>query len=304
MSSSVMHKKSERKKVDTKTANDAMSYCNDLVKKRDYENYLASLLMPAEAKPKVIANLAFNAEVSIIRQKIKRNSGVSGINQLKFWKDALNTLFGELKGPIPRQPILTALNAYGSDADLPLYLKLVAAREATLGDRPYESVQKLEESGKDINGTLIKLIGNSLEQELNDSFENAANNMGAAVTILTLLRATIPLLREGIVLLPNDLMSIHGLSPDKVYNNKNPDGLKALTSDLLNVADKNLKKSRSCKNDISPIKRQALLGMGIRCDYLLQLLRKNKCNLFEERVHQPDPFLSWKLYYRKLRKSY
>uniref|UniRef100_A0AC34F9D4 Phytoene synthase n=1 Tax=Panagrolaimus sp. ES5 TaxID=591445 RepID=A0AC34F9D4_9BILA len=282
-----------------------MVYCSDLVKKRDYENYLASLLMPSDVKPKVIANLAFNAEVSIIRQKIKRNSGVSGINQLKFWKDSLNTLFGELKGPIPRQPIITALNAYGSEADLPLYLKLVAAREATLGDRPYESVQKLEESGKDINGTLIKLIGNSLEKDSNnEAFEEAADNMGGAVTILTLLRATIPLLREGIVLLPNDLMSIHDLSPDKVYNNKNPEGLKALTSDLLNVADKNLKKSRSYKSNISSSRRQALLGMGIRCDYLLQLLRKNKCNLFEERVHQPDPFLSWKLYFRKLRKTY
>lgn len=132
--------------------------------------------------------MAFNAEVSTIRQKIKRNSGITGINQLKFWKDSLQTLFGDGKGPVPRQPVVTALNAFGCDEDLPLYLTLVSAREATLGDRPYESVQKLEESGKDINGTIIKLVGKALQPNSSEAFEKAADKMGAALTILTLLR--------------------------------------------------------------------------------------------------------------------
>lgn len=112
------------------------------------------------------------------------------------------------------------------------------------------------------------------------------------------------MLREGIVLLPNDLMSIHALTPDKVYNHKNPDGLKALAADLLYVAQMNLIESRKYKNDIPPIMRQSLLAPGIRCDHLINLLKKNNYNLFEERVQQPYPFLSWKLYYRNLRKTY
>ena len=113
-----------------------------------------------------------------------------------------------------------------------------------------------------------------------------------------------PLLREGIVLLPVDLMSIHGLNPDKVYNNKNPEGLKALTSDLLSVAEKNLKEARNEKRHIPSTLRPALVASGIQCDYLIHLFKKNKCNLFEERVQQPHPFFSWKLYYRNLTKSY
>lgn len=46
--------------------------------------------------------LALNAEIAVIRQKILRNSGVTGIYQLQFWKDAINTLVGQMRGPIPR----------------------------------------------------------------------------------------------------------------------------------------------------------------------------------------------------------
>jgi hypothetical protein len=89
--------------------------------------------------------LALNVEISIIRHKIKRNSGVTGINQLKFWRDALETL-GERKGPLPRlanflsnvflwnstvhrQPVMLALSAFDWREDLPLLQSLVESRQ-------------------------------------------------------------------------------------------------------------------------------------------------------------------------------
>ncbi|KAE9551074.1 hypothetical protein FO519_005711 [Halicephalobus sp. NKZ332] len=250
-----------RRPPDPESVKTAFLYCADLVKKRDYENYLSLMLMPKEKQPRILANLALNAEVSIIRQKIKRNSGVTGIYQLQFWKDALNTLYGDSKGPVPRQPVVTALHAFGEPSDLDLLQKLVAARQETLGDRPFESVKKLEENGKNVHGTLIQLVGSALGKTDNpQAFLEAAESMGAAVGVITLLRATIPLLKEGVVLIPSDLMQIHNLSGDKIFNNKNPESFKALVKDLVDVADSDLQKSRKEISEIPVFLRKGLLS--------------------------------------------
>lgn len=44
-----------RKPPDPKFAKEAFVYCADLVKKRDYENYLALMLMPKLKQPRIIA---------------------------------------------------------------------------------------------------------------------------------------------------------------------------------------------------------------------------------------------------------
>lgn len=46
--------------------------------------------------------LAFNVELAVIRDQVVRNSGVSGIYRLQFWKDTLDVLYGQAKGPLPR----------------------------------------------------------------------------------------------------------------------------------------------------------------------------------------------------------
>lgn len=88
---------------------EALNYCVKIVKERDYENYLAALLMPTNVRAKIftvfffklilknyflliLKILALNAEISTLRHKIKRHTGVANINQLKFWNDALNSL--------------------------------------------------------------------------------------------------------------------------------------------------------------------------------------------------------------------
>jgi phytoene/squalene synthetase len=196
--------------------------------------------------------LALNAEISVIRQKILRNSGVTGIYQLQFWKDVLNTLAGQMKGPVPRQPVVKALQAQTvvTDDNLPLLQELVSARQETLGDRPFASVDKLEANSRAVHGTLIRLIVHQLTGELHgsDAVGEVADQMGIAVGVATLLRlvitfrifmyscrATVPLLKEGVVLLPLDLLSLYGLKPDAFFRGEFPSGMKEVTKDLCKV---------------------------------------------------------------------
>ena len=45
-------------------------YCIDLVQKRDYEHFLATLLLPKEIRSAAIALRAFNVEVASIRDSV------------------------------------------------------------------------------------------------------------------------------------------------------------------------------------------------------------------------------------------
>nr|CAD2130293.1 unnamed protein product [Meloidogyne enterolobii] len=122
---------------------EALNYCVKIVKERDYENYLAALLMPENVRAKIFTVLALNAEISTLRHKIKRHSGVANINQLKFWNDALNSL-ARRDALLPRQPVILALQAFynfpqQSSTEFNLFLNLIKSRQQTLGDRPFEN---------------------------------------------------------------------------------------------------------------------------------------------------------------------
>ncbi|KAF7639284.1 hypothetical protein Mgra_00001245, partial [Meloidogyne graminicola] len=115
--------------------------------------------MPKPFQAKIFTILALNAEISTLRHKIKRNSGVSNINQMGFWNDALNSL-ARRDALIPRQPVILALQAFNnfpvlSTNDFNLYLNLIKARQATLGDRPFENLKALEDHCKMLFGSLF-----------------------------------------------------------------------------------------------------------------------------------------------------
>ena len=50
--------------------NSSSTYCVDLIQKRDYEHFLATLLLPKEIRPAAIALRAFNVEVASVRDSV------------------------------------------------------------------------------------------------------------------------------------------------------------------------------------------------------------------------------------------
>uniref|UniRef100_A0A915E4Q6 Phytoene synthase n=1 Tax=Ditylenchus dipsaci TaxID=166011 RepID=A0A915E4Q6_9BILA len=289
--------------MDEKQRRDSLLYCIRIVKERDYENYLNALLAPENTRPRIFAVLALNAEVAIIRQKIKRNSGVTGIYQLQFWKDALNVYGGAQRGPLPRQPVVSALKAYGDPADVPLLLKLVESRQETLGDRPFETMDKLEHNSDLVYGSMMFLWMNALKSVTaevgnaeHEGISHAVHNMSRSVGILTLLRATLPLLHEGVVLLPLDIMAKHGLREEDIFSNAKPTVLRQLTQELCQNSYKYLLAARSKRREaIAKHLRPALVTYGQRSDYLLRILRKNGHNLFDTKLQERQSLISWRL---------
>ncbi|KAL7072116.1 hypothetical protein ACQ4LE_008345 [Meloidogyne hapla] len=298
----------------TQQYQDALNYCIKIVKERDYENYLAALLMPSNVRAKIFTILALNAEISTLRHKIKRHSGVANINQLKFWNDALNSL-ARRDALLPRQPVILALKAFTnfpeqSSPEFNLFINLIKSRQQTLGDRPFENLNLLEDNCKLLYGSLILLqmnVLNKKEVELGDAIKlnKVVNSIACSIGILTLLRATTLLLKDdGVVLLPRDLTDLHGFNVDSAARS-GPNAMRNVAEDLYKIVSTHLDSARSLTSSIHPSIRPALLTAGFRSDWLLKVLYKSNFNLLDVRLHRRHhPFAALILWWRNRRRIF
>uniref|UniRef100_A0A1I7SRK4 Secreted RxLR effector peptide protein n=1 Tax=Bursaphelenchus xylophilus TaxID=6326 RepID=A0A1I7SRK4_BURXY len=281
---------------------DPLHHCRQLVHRHDYEHFLTiQLIKDNEIKSALLSILSLNVEISLIRAKIRPNSGVDGINQLKFWKDSMKILAGLEKGPVPRQPTIKALqaNCKIDQTKLILLENLVTARQQTLGDRPFKDMTSLEEHSKLLNSSLIQLLASELGSDSNsEALKNVADKIGVSLGVTTLMRATLPLLKEGVVMLPQDLLQIHGLTPDRVYNNKNPEAFKALVKDLYSTAEISLKSARKLSAEIPATKRPAFMASALKIDHALKCVKRADYSLFTKELQQHGPFAATVLWWR------
>jgi len=312
--------------VSHKDAKEAFKICTEMVAKRDRTNYLAALMMPKAVQAQIFALLAFNVELASIRDQIERNAGTAGIYRLQFWKDAIDVIYGKSRGLVPRQPVATALNAFAFSSD-PLALQaLVSVRQKTLGDRPFVDLNALEAYGREANGQLLRLIvevlmlNGKVQNRGNDDpglamvIENLGNddpglvmvieNLATAVGCSTHLRATVPLLSRGIVLLPVDLMTLHGLSADVVYNRKKPDALKDLVRDIVKAIEHRITTARQSHNQVPMAVRPAFLASGVAVDNFLTAIKKAEFDLFDGRLQRNYPLEAWQLVWRYWRRRF
>uniref|UniRef100_A0A915B047 Uncharacterized protein n=1 Tax=Parascaris univalens TaxID=6257 RepID=A0A915B047_PARUN len=304
-----------RSSVDNKSAMAAFEHCIALTRNRDFANYIAALLMPTEVQPSIFALLAFNVELAVIRDQIERNTGTTGIYRLQFWKDTIETIYGHREGPIAKQPVALALQCFVHDVDMNLLSCLVLARQQTLGDRPFKSIEAVQQYGVDTYGALMKLlmrvlvqnkermmreIGKPISVVINEEALEVVDLLAGAMALITLLRSSIPLLSRGIILLPDDFMHLHGLSADSFYRRAKPEALKSLAKDITLLASSLLDRSRKQRDEVPCVVRSALLASGATVEHLVRTLCKCDFNLFDARLQRGANLLAWRLWWRSI----
>ena len=124
------------------TKSSDFDYCAAIVKRSDYENYLCTLLLPAEFRRSVFAVRAFNCELATVREAVS-NAAV-GLMRLKFWADSLDKI---MQANPPAHPVAAELSLVAKRHKLSkMWLKqLIESREWSLHDRPFRSLPELEE---------------------------------------------------------------------------------------------------------------------------------------------------------------
>uniref|UniRef100_A0A183GH00 MADF domain-containing protein n=1 Tax=Heligmosomoides polygyrus TaxID=6339 RepID=A0A183GH00_HELPZ len=182
-------------------------------------------------------------------------------------------------------------------ASLSLLDSLVVARQQTIGDHPFKTVKdvglklsaisvltlrfQLENYGMSTTGdsflssSLLFLDIHLMANLLRLLYMRLPNLLSPMVSLIwpgslgscdlivigikyLCSRSFLPLLSKGVVLLPSDLMTLYCLTPGRVYNRKDPEGLVNLVKDLVKVATAHLASSRGFTPSAPRAHRRAL----------------------------------------------
>uniref|UniRef100_A0A0K0DFG4 NADH dehydrogenase (Ubiquinone) complex I, assembly factor 6 n=1 Tax=Angiostrongylus cantonensis TaxID=6313 RepID=A0A0K0DFG4_ANGCA len=285
-----------------------------LVKSRDRENYQAALTMTRTCRAEVFALLAFNVEVAVVREKIssQRGANTAGMYRLQFWRDTLSSIYGDSVSPIPRpfllqlsrQPVAIALCSFAPHASLTLLESLVVARQQTMGDRPFSTIDSVTTYGIATTGALIRLEGEALVRgcaigKPPKEFAEAADELGAAYGIMNVIRSFLPLLTMGIVLLPADLLELHSLTPDRVYKRKDHEAVTRLVRDMVQVALTHIRASNELSSSIPRVLCPSLAAPACVVENIIRNAKKVNYNIYDPILQKQHPFLIWSLLVKK-----
>ncbi|TRZ13984.1 hypothetical protein HGM15179_013133 [Zosterops borbonicus] len=201
-------------------------------RKRDYEGFLCSLLLPAESRTSAFALRAFNVELAQIKDSITQKT--TGLMRMQFWRDAVENIYGD--NP-PHQPVATELWKAVKRHNLTKmwFMKIIDEREKNLDDRVYRNIQELETYSENTQSALLYLTLETLGVR-DIHADHAASHIGKAQGIVTCLRATPYHCTRRKVFIPMDICMLHGVSQEDFIRGKQEKNVRDVIYDIASQA--------------------------------------------------------------------
>ncbi|XP_072708260.1 NADH dehydrogenase (ubiquinone) complex I, assembly factor 6 isoform X2 [Ciconia boyciana] len=257
-----------------------VQYCAELVRKRDYEGFLCSLLLPAESRTSAFALRAFNVELAQIKDSITQKT--TGLMRMQFWREAVEDIYCD--NP-PHQPVATELWKAVKRHNLTKmwFMKIIDEREKNLDDRAYRNIQELETYAENTQSALLYLTLEMLGVR-DIHADHAASHIGKAQGIVTCLRATPYHSTRQKVFLPMDICMLHGVSQEDFIRGKQEKNVRDVIYDIASQAHIHLE--------------------HVALDDYLCNMRRVDFNIFHPRLQKKSTLLPLHLYIRSWKKKY
>lgn len=220
-------------------------------RKHDYENFLATLLLPPGARESTIAIRAFNVSVAQVQDQVSQ--GTIGQMRMKFWADALE---GVYQNAPPAQPVVIQLGKAVSKHKLTKQWlqRLVTSREDHLLAKSFGTVAEVEDYAEKSTSSVLYLTLECLGVK-NVHADHAASHIGRAQGLVTLLRALPYDSQKSRVYIPLDLLVQHKVSQNDLLRGSTEKKVKDLVFDLASTANAHIEKVTSnrtlCDDDHS-----------------------------------------------------
>jgi len=276
-----------------------LDYCLELVKKSDYENYLAILLLPPNIQRAAFGLRAFNIELAQI-QEVTSQKQIAQM-RLQFWKDAIDQIF---QGQPPHKP--AAMEIAGACKYFNLSKqwidRVVKARASQLTKTSYTSVQDAEDFAEQINASLYYLLLECLNVKSVHT-DHVASHLGKAQGLVTLVRSVPFHASQRSVMLPLDLLAKHKVSQEDIIRGKESQSVKDVIFDIASVAHQHLEKARSLKDSIPKNVYPLFLNASV-CDFYLKTLQKVDFNVFDPKLQKRNSLLPITMYFNRFRNRY
>lgn len=276
-----------------------LDYCLELVKKCDYENYLAILLLPPNIQRAAFGLRAFNIEMAQV-QEVTSQKQIAQM-RMQFWKDAIEQIF---QGQPPHKP--AAMEIAGACKYFNLSKqwidRMVKARASQLTKTAYTSVQDAEDFAEQINASLYYLLLECLNVKSVHT-DHVASHLGKAQGLVTLVRSVPFHASQRSVMLPLDLLVRHKVSQEDIIRGKELQSVKDVIFDVASVAHQHLEKARSLKDSIPTNVYPVFLNASV-CDYYLKALQEADFNVFDSKLQKRNNLLPITMYVNRFRKRY
>ncbi|XP_059147737.1 NADH dehydrogenase (ubiquinone) complex I, assembly factor 6-like [Physella acuta] len=278
------------------------NYCLELVKKNDYENYLACLLLPKVVHRAVFALRAFNVELAQVRDNVSERQ--IGLMKMRFWKDTIDNIFQSSQSTVPHTPVAFELaGACGYFKLSKQWLqKIIDARTQQLERDNFTTVKSVEDYADQVNASLYFLMLECLRIK-NIHADHAASHLGKAQGLVTVLRATPYHASRRQVFLPMETLAKHRVSQEDIVRGKISQQVKDAVFDVASIANHHLTKARSLKDSLPPQSQLVFLNASV-CDHYLKTLQKVDFNIFDGKLQQRNPLLAMEMYLHRLRKKF
>ncbi|KAG8520447.1 NADH dehydrogenase (ubiquinone) complex I, assembly factor 6, partial [Galemys pyrenaicus] len=269
-------------------------YCLDLLRKRDYEGYLCSLLFPAESRSSAFALRAFNIKDSVSEKTI-------GLMRMQFWKKTVDDIYCD--NP-PHQPVAIELWKAVKRHNLTKrwLMKIVDEREKNLDDKAYRNIQELENYAENTQSSLLYLTLETLGvKDLHA--DHAASHIGKAQGIVTCLRATPYHSSSRRLFLPVDICMLHGVSQEDFLRKNQDKNVRDVVYDIASQAHLHLKHARSFHKSV-PVRAFPAFLQTVALENYLKKIQQVDFDVFHPSLQQKNTLLPLSLYIQSWRKIY
>lgn len=223
-------------------AEESFAFAANSLREADRDRYLATLVLPGEARPGITALMAFNADVAGIRDRV---SGPQlGEIRLQWWNDALT---GEGHGAVRQNPIADALLDTIEKYGLPVgtLQRLIGARRFDLYDDPMPDLQSFEGYAGETASTLLQLSAMILNGGEPVEEGDAAGHLGVAQAMIGHIRSLGYVSSKGRIMLPWSLLEANGVRESELFAGQESEGLHAALSQVAELAGEHLAKAKA-----------------------------------------------------------
>ncbi|XP_044933887.1 NADH dehydrogenase (ubiquinone) complex I, assembly factor 6 isoform X2 [Mustela putorius furo] len=255
-------------------------YCMELLRKRDYEGYLCSLLLPAESRSSAFALRAFNVELAQVKDSVSEKT--IGLMRMEFWKKTVDDIYRD--NP-PQQPV--ALELW---------------KEKNLDDKAYRNIQELENYAENTQSALLYLTLEILGVK-DIHADHAASHIGKAQGIVTCLRATPYHGSRRRVFLPMDICMLHGVSQEDFLRKNQDKNVRDVIYDIASQAHLHLKHARSFHKSV-PVKAFPAFLQTVALEDYLKKIQRVDFDIFHPSLQQKNTLLPLSLYIQSWRNRY
>ncbi len=245
-------------------------YCQQLVRDKDKDRYLASLFAPEDKRKHLMALYAFNVEVTRVRDIVSEPA--IGEIRMQWWLDTLDGIYAQEKQD---HPVAIALSSAIAEGDLPKHglQNLVKAHIFDFYSDPMGTLPDLEGYLGETSSALIQMASLILARD--EALENAevSGLAGVAYGLANLLR-NLPLQRQRQqCFVPQDRLVARDATVLDLTLGSNEASLSIVLAELRENARRRLAQARKMLWTIKPSAMPAFLHVSLTDAYLDAIAR-------------------------------